>query len=225
MWLLIDADDTLWENSIYFDHAFEQFVELLDHSRLTAPEIREILDEIESESTRTHGYGSVNFGRHLQICFERLAERHYNELDLERVMELARRILNQPLELIDGVEETLAYLAPRHRLTLFSKGHPEEQHMKVERSGLSDFFTACRIVKEKDAAAYRQVVEELKMDPASTWMVGNSPKSDINPALAAGLAAVLVPNENTWSLEREPLPQPSERFRVVDRFSDLCNLF
>jgi putative hydrolase of the HAD superfamily len=65
----------------------------------------------------------------------------------------------------------------------------------------------------------------MKMDPAATWMVGNSPKSDINPALAAGLAAVLVPNENTWSLEREELPPPSERFRVVERFTDLCGLF
>jgi putative hydrolase of the HAD superfamily len=225
MWLLIDADDTLWENSIYFDRAFEQFVELLDHSHLSGPEIREVLDQIESESIRTHGYGSANFGRNLQICFQRLAERHYNDLDLEKVQQLTRQILTQPVELIDGVKETLSYLAGRHQLTLFSKGHPEEQHMKVERSGLGGFFCACRIVKEKDAAAYRQVVEEMKMDPASTWMVGNSPKSDINPALAAGLAAVLVPNENTWSLEREPLPAPSERFRVVDRFSDLCELF
>jgi putative hydrolase of the HAD superfamily len=225
MWLLIDADDTLWENSIYFDRAFEQFVELLDHSHLTAPEIREVLDEIERESIRAHGYGSANFGRHMQICFQRLAERHYDDLDLDRVMELARQIIAQPLELIEGVEETLAYLAERHTLTLFSKGHPEEQHIKVERSGLRGFFDACRIVKEKDAAAYLQVVAELSMDPASTWMVGNSPKSDINPALAAGLAAVLVPNENTWSLEREPLPPPSGRFRMVERFSDLRELF
>ena len=225
MWLLIDADDTLWENSIYFDHAFEEFVELLDHSHLTAVEVREVLDEIESERIRTHGYGSENFGRNLQTCFQRLVERHYCELDLERVMKLARRIVDEPLDLIHGVEETLAYLAGRHRLTLFSKGHAEEQHGKVQRSGLSRFFGAYRIVKEKDACAYRQVVEELSMDPAATWMVGNSPKSDINPALAAGLAAVLVPNQNTWSLEHEPLPSPSERFRVVDRFSDLRQLF
>jgi putative hydrolase of the HAD superfamily len=225
MWLLIDADDTLWENSIYFDRAFEQFVALLDHSHLTAPEIREVLDEIESESIRTHGYGSANFGRNLQICFQRLAERHYDDFDLDRVRQLTRQILQQPIELIEGVRETLADLATRHHLTLFSKGHSEEQHMKVERSGLSGFFQECRIVREKHAAAYRAVVEELRMDPAATWMVGNSPKSDINPALEAGLAAVLVPNENTWSLEREPLPAPSERFRVVDRFSDLSRLF
>jgi putative hydrolase of the HAD superfamily len=225
MWLLIDADDTLWENSIYFDRAFEQFVGLLDHSHLTAPEIRDVLDEIESESIRTHGYGSANFGRNLQICFQRLAERHYDELDLETVQQLTHQILHQPIQLIDGVQETLAYLAARHHLTLFSKGHSEEQHLKVERSGLGGFFRERRIVREKHAAAYREVVEELNMDPASTWMVGNSPKSDINPALEAGLAAVLVPNENTWSLEREPLPPPSERFRVVDRFGDLCQLF
>ncbi len=225
MWILIDADDTLWENSIYFDRAFEQFVELLDHSQLTAPEIRQVLDEIESESTRTHGYGSANFGRNLKVCFERLAERHYNDLDLDAVQELTRQILHHPIQPIDGVQETLAYLADRHYLTLFSKGHCEEQSLKVERSGLSGFFRECRIVREKHAAAYREVVEQLSMNPAETWMVGNSPKSDINPALAAGLAAVLVPNENTWSLEREPVPEPSERFRVVDRFSDLRQLF
>jgi putative hydrolase of the HAD superfamily len=225
MWLLIDADDTLWENSIYFDRAFEEFVELLGHSHLTPAEIREVLDEIESERIRTHGYGSANFGHNMQTCFQRLVERHYNHLDLERVMELASRIVNQPLELINGVEETLAYLAGRHPLTLFSKGHSEEQHRKVQRSGLTRFFETCRIVKEKDADAYRRVVEEMNMDPTVTWMVGNSPKSDINPALAAGLAAVLVPNQNTWSLEREALPAPSERFRVVDRFSDLRQLF
>lgn len=225
MWLLIDADDTLWENSIYFDRAFEQFVELLDHSHLSAAEIREVLDQIELENSRTHGYGSANFGRNLQACFRKLAERRYDDLDLERVMELTRQILHQPVELIDGVEETLGYLAERHRLTLFSKGHLEEQHMKVEKSGLGGFFEECRIVKEKNAEAYREVVEAKKMDPTATWMVGNSPKSDINPALAAGLAAVLVPNENTWSLEREELPSPSERFRVVDRFTDLRRLF
>ncbi len=225
MWLLIDADDTLWENSIYFDRAFEQFVELLDHSHLAAAEIREVLDQIELENSRTHGYGSANFGRNLQSCFRKLTQRRYDDLDLQKVMDLTRQILNQPVELIDGVEETLAYLADRHSLTLFSKGHPEEQHMKVEKSGLSGFFEGCRIVKEKNAAAYRELVDEKKMDPAATWMVGNSPKSDINPALAAGLAAVLVPNENTWSLEREELPPPSERFRVVDRFTDLRGLF
>jgi putative hydrolase of the HAD superfamily len=225
MWLLIDADDTLWENSIYFDRAFERFVELLDHSHLTAPEIREVLDQIELENSRTHGYGSANFGRNLQACFCRLAQRHYDDLDLDKVMGLTRQILHQPVELIDGVEDTLDYLAGRHHLTLFSKGHPEEQHMKVEKSGLSRFFQSCRIVKEKNAGSYREVVAEMKMDPAATWMVGNSPKSDINPALAAGLAAVLVPNENTWSLEREELPPPSERFRVVERFTDLCGLF
>lgn len=225
MWLLIDADDTLWENSIYFDRAFDQFVELLDHSHLSPAEIREVLDQIEMESIRTHGYGSANFGRNLQLCFQKLAERHYDDLDMECVLELTEAILHQPIELIDGVKETLNYLAGSHRLTLFSKGHPEEQHMKVERSGLSPYFETCRIVREKNADAYRHVVRELGMQPDSTWMVGNSPKSDINPALEAGLAAVLVPNENTWSLEREALPPPSERFHVVESFRDLRGLF
>jgi putative hydrolase of the HAD superfamily len=225
MWLLIDADDTLWENNIYFERAFERFVEMLDHSHLSAAEIREVLDEIEIESIRTHGYGCENFGRNLQACFRRLAQRHYSELDLDQVMNLAREILHQPVRLIEGVEPTLHYLAERHHLTLFSKGNSGEQHMKVERSGLRPLFDDCRIVKEKDAAAYLGIVEASAMDPAATWMIGNSPKSDINPALAAGLSAVLVPHDNTWSLERETVPAPSERFRVVSRFAELRELF
>jgi putative hydrolase of the HAD superfamily len=191
--LIFDADDTLWENNIYFERAFEDFVDFLDHSTLTAPQVREILNEIESVNSAIHGYGSKNFGRNLQQAYQHLAEREIREEDLARVMSLAERILEQPIELIEDVEETLAYLADRHHLTLFTKGHAEEQRMKVDRSGLGRYFRHTAIVKEKDAPAYVRLIEERSLDPARTWMIGNSPKSDINPALEAGLNAVLVP--------------------------------
>ena len=119
------------------------------------------------------------------------------------VLSLGERILEQPVELIAGVEETLAYLRERHQLTLFTKGHPDEQRMKVDRSGLGGYFQHTAVVKEKDRAAYAGIVEEQGLDKAATWMIGNSPKSDINPALEAGLNAVLVPHEHTWVLERQ----------------------
>ena len=136
-------------------------------------------------------------------------------------MSLAERILEQPVEVIEGVEETLDYLAPRHDLTLFTKGHPEEQRLKVDRSGLGRYFAHTAIVKEKDAAAYRRLVAERGFDPRETWMIGNSPKSDINPALEAGLNAVLVPHAHTWVLERQDLRDGGSRFLRVERFSDL----
>jgi putative hydrolase of the HAD superfamily len=223
--LLIDADDTLWENNIYFERAFDEFVDFLAHSKLTPEEVRAVLDEIEIANNKVHGYGSLNFGRNLSECYQRLCERHIAEADVEKVVAIAARIMEQPIEVIDGVEETLAYLCTRHDLTLFTKGHPEEQKLKVDRSGLAMYFGHTAIVKEKDASAYSELVRERGLDPARTWMVGNSPKSDINPALAAGLNAVYVPHERTWHLEKTELATAPGRLLKVDSFAGLRELF
>jgi putative hydrolase of the HAD superfamily len=224
--LVFDADDTLWENNIYFERAFDDFVEFLNHSTLTAAQVRDVLNEIELVNSKIHGYGAKNFGRNLQEAYHHLAEREIREDHLAHVMSLAERILEQPLELIEGVEETLQYLAPRHDLTLFTKGHPEEQRLKVDRSGLGAYFGHAAIVKEKDAAAYLRLVKERALDPARTWMIGNSPKSDINPALEAGLNAVLVPHPHTWVLEHQDLRDaPDGRLLRIETFADLRRYF
>lgn len=224
-YLIIDADDTLWENNIYFERAFDEFVQYLDHSTLTAPEIRDVLDEIELANAKIHGYGSLNFGRNLRQCYQHLAERDVSEEDLETVMSFAERILDCPMQVIDGVAETLEYLASRHDLTLFTKGHPEEQKLKIDRSGLGIYFGHTAIVKEKDVAAYRRLVAERGIDPGRAWMAGNSVKSDINPALAAGLNAVFIPHPHTWTLEHQELQPGNGRLLTLERFSDLKKRF
>jgi putative hydrolase of the HAD superfamily len=223
--LIIDADDTLWENNIYFERAFDEFVEFLDHSALSAQEVRDVLDEIEAANARIHGYGSLNFARNLRQCYEHLAEREVREDDRRIVMGFAERILQCPMEVIEGVAETLEYLSTRHDLTLFTKGHEEEQKLKVDRSGLGGFFGHTAIVKEKDAAAYRKLVGERSMEPESTWMIGNSPKSDVNPALEAGLNAVFVPHAHTWVLEKQDIVRGNGRLLELQRFSELRNHF
>lgn len=223
--LIIDADDTLWENNIYFERAFDAFVDYLAHSSLTPRQVRDVLDEIEDANAKVHGYGSANFGRNLQQCYRHLAERDAAEEDLRTVLGFAERILEAPIEVIDGVPQTLEYLAARHDLTLFTKGHPEEQKLKIDRSGLGAWFAHTAIVKEKDAAAYRALALERGMDPARTWMIGNSPKSDINPALEAGLNAVFVPHQHTWTLEKQEIRPADGRLLILDRFADLTAHF
>jgi putative hydrolase of the HAD superfamily len=224
--LLIDADDTLWENNIYFERAFDNFCDVLDHSALSPPQVREILNEIELANAKIHGYGSLNFGRNLQQAYQHLSERDIRDDDLRHVLSLAERILEQPIELIEGVEETLQYLAPRHDLTLFTKGNQEEQRLKIDRSGLGSYFQHTAIVKEKDAAAYSRIADERTLVRDFTWMIGNSPKSDINPALDAGLNAVLVPHPHTWVLEQQDLRASNGgKFLRVEKFSDLRRHF
>jgi putative hydrolase of the HAD superfamily len=223
--LLIDADDTLWENNIYFENAFDEFVEYLQHSSMSAPEIRAVLDEIELANIKIHGYGAANFARNLAQCYQRLVEREIGDEDLRTVMAFAERILECPMEIIEGVSDTLAYLAERHELTLFTKGHAEEQKMKIDRSGLGIYFSRTAIVKEKDADAYASLSRERALDPRRTWMVGNSPKSDVNPALAAGLNAVYIPHPRTWGLEREEIQRANGRLLVLENFSGLRRHF
>ena len=223
--LIFDADDTLWENNIYFEQAFDEFCEYLNHSTLTPEEIRSVLDEIEVEYSRVHGYGAVNFGRNLSQCYLHLAERAVEEHDLKRVTALAHRILEQEIELMDGVAETLPFLAEIHELTLFTKGEPAEQDRKIDLSGLRPLFAHCAIVKEKNKRAYEELAEVRGFDHARTWMIDNSPKSDINPALEAGLNAVFVPHPRTWGLEREEIRDPDGRLARVENFRELIQIF
>ncbi|HEU5375848.1 MAG TPA: HAD hydrolase-like protein [Ktedonobacteraceae bacterium] len=197
--LLVDADDTLWENNIYFEQAIHQFLAFLDHSSLQPAEIRAVLNEVEHEM----GYGSANFTRSLLETYRRLAERTVSDSDLVQVRRFGETIAQHPIEVIQGVEETLTYLAPRHQLVLLTKGDEEEQKLKLENSGLTAYFTAILVVPEKDQATYHRMVQEFSLDRALTWMIGNSPRSDINPALAAGLNAVYIPHPHTWQLEMQ----------------------
>jgi putative hydrolase of the HAD superfamily len=223
--LIFDADDTLWENNIYFEQAFDEFCAYLNHSSLTPDEIRSVLDEIEVVNNKIYGYGALNFARNLGECLVRLAERAIDEHDIATVKEMGHRILEQQVVLMPGVAETLPILAEKHELTMFTKGHPEEQNRKIDLSGLRGLFEHCEVVREKNREAYLRLAEVRGFDHRHTWMIGNSPKSDINPALAAGLRAVYVPHERTWTLEREELRDPEGRLMVVGGFSELAALF
>ena len=203
--LLIDADDTLWENNIYFERAIADFISFLNHHQYTPDEVRHVLYDVERENIRQHGYGMHSFANALVVCFEKLSVEPVTPELHETIRSIAYRIAEHPMEFLPDVPETLSELAQRHRLFMVTKGNITEQLGKVERSGLKDYFTAIEVVAEKDAAAYRNVVEKYGLISDITWMIGNSPKSDINPALEAGLHAVFVPHHNTWMLERDEL--------------------
>jgi putative hydrolase of the HAD superfamily len=225
--LLIDADDTLWENNIYFERAIAQFISFLNHHSYTAEEVREILNEVERECIIRHGYGMHSFAHALVDTFERISLEPITPELHQKIVGFAHSIADHPVEILPGVPETLQYLSQRHHLIMLTKGATAEQSGKVERSGLKDYFAAVEIVAEKDSCTYRDVVFKYGLGHGTTWMVGNSPKSDINPALAAGLNAVFVPHGNTWILEHEELAQAElpSRLLVVESFADLAEHF
>ncbi len=225
--LLIDADDTLWENNVYFERAIVSFIGYLNHREYTPSEVRKTLNAVERETILSQGYGLSSFTRSLLTCFERISAEPLSEEKRERILGFAQTIADQEIELLPGVDEALAELSTRHRLILMTKGDEAEQAAKLARSGLAPNFAGVEIVAEKNPTAYRSVVARHGLDPDTSWMIGNSPRSDINPALAAGLHAVFLFHKDTWILEHEQIdPAPAgQHLLEVDSFPKLCVIF
>ncbi len=225
--LLIDADDTLWENNIYFERAITSFISYLDHRVHTPEEVRGHLNQVEHATIKAHGYGLRSFRRSLITCFEQLADEPLTPEKHRRIESFAQSIADQEIELLPHVEPTLIELATRHRLIMVTKGNHEEQTDKLQRSGLAPLFTAVEVLPEKHDDAYRSLAEHHGCEACTTWMIGNSPRSDVNPALAAGLHAIFIPHDFTWVLEHEVVNQPPNGQYLLElaSFADLIRHF
>ena len=219
--LLIDADDTLWENNVFFEKLIEDFVSLIEPCGYPRAYIRHILNETERRNIRQYGYGVRSFGRSLEETYVKLADHMARREIVVQIHERVGELERTPPKILDGVPETLAYLTQRHRLILFTKGEPAEQAGKVQRSGLQGFFEAIEIVMEKDAGTYRNLVNKHKIVKTHGWMIGNSPRSDINPAMQVGLNAVYIPHQQTWQMEQEPVVSGSGKLVILPTFREL----
>lgn len=200
--LVFDADDTLWENNVLFERVVTDYLDWLAHPTLDTAAIRKILDDVERANIDVHGYGSASFLRSLHDCFEHLSERPATEAEAAEIVELWALLADHRVELIPGVAETLTELGSRHELRLLTKGQPAEQQRKIDASNLAHHFRSVHIVAEKRAQTYRMLAADESLDPSRTWMIGNSPRSDILAAREAGWRAVFIPNAYTWSLEQ-----------------------
>jgi len=225
--LLIDADDTLWENNIYFERAIVRFISFLNHHEFSPEQVREVLNDVERECIVKHGYGLHSFSHALVDTFERLSVRPVTPELHAQITGFAHSVADHAIEFLPDVPQTLEYLSQRHRLILVTKGAIAEQSGKIERSGLKEYFTTTEIVAEKNPDVYHALIEKHELSRDSTWMIGNSPRSDINPALAAGLHAVFVPHGDTWILEHEEVnaAPAAQQLLILGQFAELREHF
>ncbi|MFE4976185.1 HAD family hydrolase [Kitasatospora sp. NPDC056651] len=221
--LIFDADDTLWENNVLFERVIDGFLDWVaapaEHQRTRA-----LLNEIEAVNSATLGYGATVFRQSLADCLQRLNGSTPTAADQARIDALLTPLTSRDVELIPGVADTLAALAGRHQLLLLTKGDQGEQQRKVAESAIDHHFGGVHIVAEKSVDTYRQLTAELDLDPGRTWMIGNSPKSDIAPARRAGLRTVFIPHEHTWVLEHVELG-PDEATLQLGAFPELLRHF
>lgn len=226
--LVFDADDTLWDSNIHFLEAFESFVEAIEALGVDAhrDSVKAVVREAELELIQTHGYGRRPYVIALERAVAQLAPELHQQPLRREVERIGAQLIESHCELLPGVEETVPELARRHRLILFTKGQRDEQMRKLERSGLAPHFSRVETPREKDPDSYRRLVVEVGLDRERTFMIGNSPRSDINPALRAGLrAAIYIPYQHTWELEDEELDSADPRIVELPTFRALLHVF
>ncbi|WP_248307688.1 HAD family hydrolase [Bosea sp. FBZP-16] len=218
-----DADDTLWQNEQFFRLTEDRFVALLgEHGE--AAEISGKLLEAEKRNLAFYGFGIKGFTLSMIETALEITRGQVPPAVIGEILAAGREMLAHPVETLPHAQETLASLAGRYRLVLITKGDLFDQERKLAQSGLGDFFDAVEIVSDKSAATYEKLFARHGDGPVRSMMVGNSLKSDIVPALAAGAWAAHVPHELTWALEHAEEPAGEVRFRKLSDLGGLVDL-
>lgn len=226
--LIFDADDTLWDSNVHFLEAEAAFIAAVTRTVTNAEAdfVKATLRQCELQIIESLGYGRAPYVAALGRAVEALVELEDLQTRLRTEVEgIGARLLARHCETMPGVAATLGELATRHRLGLLTKGQPDEQLAKLERSRLAPLFAFVDVVAEKDEAAYRWLIGRERLDPDRTFMIGNSPRSDINPAVRAGLRAVFLPHTHTWELELEQVNHRSGRVIVLEHIGQLLDMF
>jgi putative hydrolase of the HAD superfamily len=199
----LDADDTLWHNEPLYTHRRERFRELLARYE---PEgvLDDHLNDVELRNLRHFGYGVKGFVLSMIETAIELTSGRIESHDISKIIDWGREMLSSPTELLEGVSEAVESLGEQFPLILVTKGDLLDQQSKLARSGLAHHFKGIEIVSEKDPATYTRVIARYGVEPRRFVMVGNSLRSDILPAIAAGAHAVHVPYAESWIHERVP---------------------
>lgn len=221
--LIIDADDTLWETEVHYQRSYAAFAQLMAAQGFAVEEARRTVVQVDVERAAQVGFAPDEFCRSLLIAYQRLCQSRgqpASDQVSQTVWAIGQMVVDYPIVLFEGVRDTLQQLASGYRLLLLTKGDDAVQRAKLARSGLAHFFDHVHIVPEKNADVFQELVARHQLSPQHTWVVGDSPRSDINPALQAGLGAIYIPRDDLWQIEQQPLVA-SERLTTLRRFAEL----
>lgn len=218
-----DADDTLWQNEQFYRLTEQQFIDLLaDHA--DSDRISARLLEAEKRNLRHYGFGIKGFTLSMIETAIEITEGEVPATVIAEILDIGRDLLAHPVETLPHVRQTLEALSGNYLLVLITKGDLFDQERKLAQSGLGDLFDAVEIVSDKNASTYRRIFSKVGDGPERAMMIGNSLKSDIVPALAAGSYGVFVPHELTWAFEHVEEPMEAPRFRKIGHLGELAGV-
>jgi putative hydrolase of the HAD superfamily len=198
----LDADDTLWHSEVYFERTARRYVELVRRYVADDVDVDAALAAVERRNLHRYGYGIKGFTLSMLEAAIEVTDGALGVEEIAQLLAAGRAMLDHPVDLLDGVDATLTYLADAgYRLVIVTKGDLHHQELKIVASGLADRVERIEIVAEKDPATYRRVVRSMGVEPGAFCMVGNSVRSDVLPVLEIGGTAVHVPYHITWEAE------------------------
>ena len=221
--IAFDADDTLWVNETFFRAAEEEFCDLLEEY-MPKDEANKLLFDVEMRNLPLYGYGIKPFTLSLIEAAIEVSKGKVTIELIEKLIAKGKEMLNHPIELIDGIENTLAELSKRYRLVVATKGDLLDQERKLIKSGLESYFHHIEIVSDKKEKQYAKLVKHLDIHPEEFLMVGNSLKSDIVPVLNIGAYAFYIPFHTTWVHEEYDGKIENPKFRSFEKASDLLTI-
>ena len=218
--IAFDADDTLWVNETYFRDAEHQFAKLLAKYE-TENKIDQELFKAEIRNLTYYGYGIKGFILSMIECALDLSNYNVNQKTIEAILNIGKEMLDQPIELLDGVE-VLESLQGKYKLIVATKGDLLDQERKLEKSNLLKYFHHVEVMSDKKEKDYKRLLTHLDIDPSEFLMIGNSLKSDVLPLIALGASAIHVPFHTTWVHEEVSDEEKSETdYKTISKIKDI----
>lgn len=215
-----DADDTLWVNETYFREVEEQFGSLLDNYE-TKNKIDQELFKMEMKNLELYGYGIKGFMLSMIESALDLSNNKVSQETILEILDLGKKMIAHPVELLDSVTKVLQVLVKKYRLIVLTKGDLLDQERKLEKSGLSQFFHHIEVLSDKKEGNYKNLLDHLEIEVGEFLMIGNSLKSDVLPLINIGAQAVHVPFHTTWQHEEVSIDEQNNNYLTLNTLSDI----
>lgn len=222
--IAFDADDTLWVNEPYFQETEERFCDLMS-PYLSRHQLSQELFKTEIENLRIYGYGIKGYILSMVEAALRISNNTLSVEAVDQILNFGKDLLQKPIVLLDGVEETLQSLHGKYKLVMATKGDLLDQHRKLHNSGLGPYFHHIEVMSDKQEIDYQKLLHRLEISPSEFLMIGNSLKSDVLPVLGVGGYAIHIPYHVTWAHEKVDHRVVHENFREFERLPQILSLF
>jgi putative hydrolase of the HAD superfamily len=221
--IAFDADDTLFVNEPYFQETEQKFCALMS-DYLSHQGLSQELFKTEIENLDLYGYGIKGYILSMIEAALRISNNTISIEIVEKIIELGKELLQKPIELLDGVEDTLKALQGKYKLVVATKGDLKDQQSKLHRSGLGPYFHHIEVMADKQEINYQKLLKRLEIEPQEFFMIGNSLKSDVLPVLAIGGHAVHIPFHTTWEHEKISHKVAHPNFKTLEKITDVLKL-